>query len=189
MKASPSPRPDLFPPEMTTDHIAAVGKTGSEITRPQQRILTALEWWRSLGVTTPTRDQVGVLSNYTVSGGTFGNRVSELRAMGLVEYPADNVLQLTPAGEAAAGALSPPRSLDELRRRVDEILTVPQRKIFKVILDGHGKELPRTHIAEMSGYEVTGGTFGNRVSELRTLGLVVYPKKTTVAAAPLVTTW
>lgn len=152
---------------------------------PHERILDAIAWWQATGIDRPTRVQVGCVARYTPSGGTFTRYVSALSSEGLVAYPDSGTITLTPAGSASAMAPECAPSLASLHDGVRSILDGPHRKILDVLLHACGREVGRTEVAERAGYEATGGTFNRYVSHLSSLGLIRYPKRTTVAAAPI----
>lgn len=152
---------------------------------PCEKILDAIAWWKKAGVDVPTRVQVACVAGYTASGGTFNRYISTLSSDGLVEYPDSGSIDMTEAGRSMARWPEEPPSLDELHRRVGEILETPHRKILDVLLNAHGKEMARTTVAELAGYDASGGTFNRYVSHLSSMGLIRYPRKTTVAAAEI----
>jgi hypothetical protein len=152
---------------------------------PHERIIDAIAWWDSIGVGRPTRVQVAVVAGYTASGGTFMRYVSSLSGEGKIVYPDSGTLELTRAGWDAARAPDTPASLERLHAIALAVIDAPHRKIMHVLLRAGGRPVGRTEVAEQSGYEATGGTFMRYVSHLSGLGLVVYPRKTTVAAAPI----
>ena len=63
------------------------------------------------------------------------------------------------------------------------LLEAPHRRIMAVLLEARGGAMGRTEVAERAGYEASGGTFVRYISALSSLGMVTYPRKTTVAAA------
>lgn len=152
---------------------------------PHEKILDAIAWWKVAGVDRPTRVQVGCVAGYTASGGTFSRYVSALSSEGLITYPDAGTIDLTTTGQAKAEAPATAPTLEELHARVFEILEAPHRKILAVLIQAKGKELGRTNVGELSGYESSGGTFNRYVSHLSSLGLIRYPRKTTIAAAEI----
>lgn len=152
---------------------------------PHERILDSIAWWSSIGVSRPSRVQVAVVAGYTASGGTFMRYVSALSSEGKIAYPDTGTLELTDAGWRCAATPTIPTTLAGLHEATRALLDAPLRKILDVVLAARGEPVGRTEVAEQSGYEVTGGTFMRYVSSLSSLGLVVYPRKTTLAAAPI----
>ncbi|MGE3175837.1 MAG: DUF87 domain-containing protein [Vicinamibacterales bacterium] len=152
---------------------------------PHAKILSSIAWWKSIlpRGRFPSRDQVAAVAGYTARGGSFKTYVSALSTGGMLVYTADGGLDLTIDGEARAGPVRGPGSLRELHERVKAVLDAPLRKILDVLLPLRGAPLGRTEAAERAGYEASGGSWKTYVSRLSTLGMVVYPKKTSVAAA------
>ena len=151
---------------------------------PHRKILDAIAWWKAAGIEVPTRGQVAAVAVYAPTGGSFNRYISALSSMGLISYPDQGSIDLTPAGSAIARGPDVAPSIEELHQRVRQILDGPHTKILNVLLEAGGRELGRTAVAEQSGYEASGGSFNRYVSHLSSLKLIRYPKKTTVAAAP-----
>jgi hypothetical protein len=161
---------------------AAAGDLPEGLGSPHQKILDALAWWHQAGVDRPTRPQLAAVAGYAATGGTFARYVSALSSAGLICYPGNGEISLTTAGSKLARA---PRhaTLGDLHNAALNVLEAPHRKILTVLLQAKGAEMSRTQVAELAGYEATGGTFNRYVSALSSARMVRYPKKTTIAAA------
>lgn len=155
------------------------------INGPQQRILDALAWWASAGITEPSRIQVAVIARYSPSGGAFQNPLGSLRTMGLVEYPSSGSVALTAAGRAAANDPGEPATAAELHARLQGILNGPQWRILAPIIKAYPRAVSRASVAAAAGYEATGGAFQNPLGSLRSLGLIEYPAPGVVVALPV----
>jgi hypothetical protein len=166
-RAESAPRPPINSPVSRSQRPAPDG-----VTAPMVRILEALAFWTSIEIPQPTRAQVGAAAGYSYSSGNFGNLLGQLRAMGLVEYPAPNLVELTDAGMDAA-----PQGGEDMpvRDRLAKILTGPQAKILDT-LPTDGSEMSREELGAATGYSHTSGNFGNLLGQLRTLGLIEYPR-------------
>src|SRR3990172_168286 len=68
---------------------------------PQQRIVDAIAWMESIGVTEPETTAVAFLAGYTVGGGAFNNPKGALRTSGFIEYRGTR-LSLTDDGRRLA---------------------------------------------------------------------------------------
>lgn len=149
---------------------------------PHQKILDALAWWRAAGVDRPTRPQVAAVAGYAATGGTFARYVSALSSAGLISYPGNGEVALTTDGAKKANS---PRhaTLADLHQAALEVIAEPHRKILRVLLNAKGAEMSRTQVAELAGYEASGGTFNRYVSSLSSARMIRYPKRTTLAAA------
>ena len=159
--------------------------TGGEpsLTGPQRHLLGSLAWWAAMGHETPTRTQVAAFAGWTPKGSNLRNRLSELSARGLVDYPRPGVVRLTTAGKAAAPAPDLARTLlDSIR----SILTGPQSAILEAML-AQPMPMTRADLAGALGWEAGGSNLRNRLSELSALELVEYPAKGSVALQDWVT--
>ena len=152
------------------------------LTGPQQRVIDALAWWESFGVHQPTRPQLAFVAGYKPNGGTFNNYLGQLRnQLGLIEYPAGGTVSLTDVGRSKANPPEP-ATVEALHERVLEILSGPQSSVLQVVIGrGPDGEIQKADLAREAGYEPGGGTFNNYVGQLRTLGLVDYPRPGFVA--------
>jgi uncharacterized protein len=147
-----------------------------------QKILNAVAWWNAANVGAPTRFQVGFIAGYSANGGTFARYMSSLRSEGLVAGP-DGHVTLTPEGRRKAARPAAPPTLAALHASVLEQLDSGPAKILGVLIRARGGELGRTAVAEAAGFEASGGTFNRYCSTLKSLQLIRYPKKTTIAAS------
>lgn len=94
-------------------------------------------------------------------------------------------LHLTASGRACVTARLADATLAELHQRALGVLRSKSlAKILSVLLHARGRELGRTEVAERAGFEPGSGTFAKYCSKLRSFGVIVYPRKTTMAAAP-----
>lgn len=170
--STPAPKPSAPPPRRDSP---------GDISGPQQRVLDACAWWEALGFPTPSKLQVGFLAGYRVSkriGGTYGNILGQLRSEGLIEYPSTGNLELTGAGQEIANMADIERSTVGLQRAVHERLDNPESRVLQVIIDRYPEMLSKKEAGELAGYTVgerIGGTFGNILGRLRSLGLIMYP--------------
>lgn len=160
-------------------------REGGAIEGPLQKILDAIAWWANVGVDAPSRVQVAVVAGYTASGGTFTRYLSALSSKGMIVYPSKGDVAFTPGGKTAARFPDRVGTLRGLHEAVRGIIDGPHRKLMDVLLARRGHEMGRTELAELAGYEASGGTFNRYCSHLSSLGLIRYPKRTTVAAAKI----
>ena len=121
-----------------------------------------------------TRSQIAQLAGYTASGGTFGNYFGRLRRLGYIKESGDKV-QITMEGLSYIGedAPTPPSTTEELVAVWREKLLAGERKMLDVVLAAHPEAISKEELGEKSGYEWTGGTFGNYLGTLRRNELVV----------------
>lgn len=163
----------------------AAAKDGVALTGPQRRVIDSISWWNAFGIDHPTRVQTAHIAGYSPSGGSWRNTLSECRKLGLVKDFEGESLCMTALGKANAVCHPPTANFQELHARLMTRLNGPQKKVFSVLVSRE-RGMGRTEAAELAGYEASGGSFRNTCSELSSLGLVTYPNKTTIAAAPWV---
>lgn len=155
------------------------------LTGPQQKVLEAARWWEAVGVTEPTRQQIAFIARYSVNSGSFRNTLGRLRSNGLIDYPSENLVQLTPAGKQRIPEHAPHRDEAALHEAVRAQLSTPQRRILDALLPLRGGALSRDELAERTGYHVTSGSWRNCLGRMRTLGVIEYPRPDSVCASPL----
>jgi hypothetical protein len=179
------------PPQRRQPGRAAVqGAPPAEgLTGPQQRVLNAIAWWNAVGFERPTKQQVGFIANYRVGkkvGGTYGNVLGDLRSSGLIDYPAQSVVELTEEGRALAGSVAIAPTTEGIQAAAHARLAEPESRVLQVIIDAYPGDLSKKEAGEAAGYSVgdkVGGTYGNVLGRLRTLGFIDYPAPGRVVAA------
>jgi hypothetical protein len=144
---------------------------------PEQRILDAIAWLESIGVTEPEQPAVAFLAGYTYGAGGFNNPKGRLNQTGMVEYQPGSRIRLTDAGRAAANAPTAPATTEELHDRVLAKLPGPEQRILRPLLDCYPKAMRKNDLAHAAGYTPGAGGFNNPCGRLRSLGLIDYPTK------------
>lgn len=173
--AAPAPVVERIPEASVT---AAAG-----ITVPQQKILNALAWWEAFGIEQPTNEQVGFIAGYSPGSGNFNNLKGQLRSLGLLDYPQPGRTSLTDSGKETAEAPSIAVTQAEFHRHVRAKLSGPQLKLFDPVLVAYPDSLTSERVAEAAGYSAGSGNFNNLRGQLRTIGLIDYPRPGEVRAA------
>jgi hypothetical protein len=132
-----------------------------------------------------SRDQLGTLTGFASRGGTFGNYLGMLKRNGFVVE--EDGLSITPAGLAAVGKHRPSRPLttEEVLR-----LWLPRFKsgaatMLQQIAHRFPEGFSREELGALTGFEHTGGTFGNYVGMLKRNGLIVERDQRLIASAAL----
>lgn len=147
------------------------------LNKTQQRIIDALAWYESIGITEPTSLQVGAVALIDVTGGHFSNTVGPLSSGGLIER-GDGVIRLTDAGRAVAKLPARLNTLEEyhemLRSRVRKARSASGKtvEVLDAIIAGGGAELSSEEVGAAVGIDHTGGHFSNTIGPLGTLGLI-----------------
>lgn len=154
----------------------ALASGDGAFTNPQLTLLRALAWWTEMGHDEPTRPMLAAIAGWKPSGSNLKDRLSELSKLGLVSYPRTGFVTFTlkGAGKAPAPDLSA-TLIDSIRG----ILTGPQKKLFEILLKAR-KEMTRERLAEIVGWEPSGSNLKDRLSELSTLEIVLYPRRGSV---------
>lgn len=173
--------------------VSAAPRVASDtaLSGPQQRVLDALAWMEAVGFTAFTKVQVGFLAGYRVSkavGGTYGNVLGQLRAAGLIGYPAPGELVLTDAGRAVATPADVEQTTEGLQRAVFARLGETERRVLQVLVDAYPDPMSKQGVGAAAGYTVgpaVGGTFGNILGRLRSLALIDYPSPGQAVALPV----
>lgn len=181
-KPVPVPRPQIAAPRAAPSQVTMRQVEG--ITGPMQRILDAIAWMESIGVTEPEQTAVAFLAGYTVGGGAYNNPRGALRTMGLIDYRGSRLV-LTDAGRSVANVPDSALTNDELHRKVMERLPGPEQKILRVLLSVYPDAMGNDDLARAAGYEPGGGAYNNPRGRLRTFGLVDYPERGMVRASDI----
>jgi hypothetical protein len=161
------------------------------LTGPHQRVLDAMAWLEAVGFPQPTKIQVGFIAGYRVGkkvGGTFGNILGQLRSAGLIDYPAQGDAVLTDPGRALAEIPDIEQTTEGLQAAIYARLNEQERRVLEGIVESYPDAIAKQEAGERAGCTVgekVGGTFGNILGRLRSLGLVDYPTQGYVAAEPV----
>lgn len=117
--------------------------------------------------------QIGALTGFAPTSGTFGTYLSRLKTAGLVEQAGQGQFRLADPARAqellGADYHAPDRSA--LEDWVNQ-LGGGARRIYEVVLQGAGREFTKAELAAEVGMEPTSGTYGTYLSRLSTLGLI-----------------
>jgi hypothetical protein len=162
--ANPPPPPrtpgPATPPRPPRDRaVDRARPTGEGLTEPQQRILDVVAMLHRRGIP-PDRECVAAWLDLHPRGGSYGENLGALRAAGYLDG-----WTVTDHGAAAARDL--PTGVDAAL----EPLTEPQRRILRLAIDTKGT-LNRDDAAEQLGLHPRGGSYGENIGRLRTMGLL-----------------
>lgn len=161
------------PPVVTTRQESSHGTNG-ELTNPEQRILDAIAWMESLGITEPKQPAVAFLADYTHGSGGYNNPRGSLRTKGLVEYVPGNRIKLTDEGRALANKPEAALTNDDLHKKVLGNLPGPEQKLLKELIAAYPNSMSNEDLAAATGYTSGGGGYNNPRGRLRSLGLIDY---------------
>lgn len=119
-----------------------------------------------------SRTQLGTLSGFSPTGGTFSNYLSTLKRNGLIEE-SNKRLEMAPTGWRWLGAELIEITPSQWLSMWCEVLKAGERKMLEALVNTYPGTLTRLEIGQQTGYESTGGTFSNYLSTLRRNELVI----------------
>jgi hypothetical protein len=135
----------------------------------ERRILEVLAQRYPMKVTRP---QLGTLSKFKASGGTFGNYFSTLKRNGLLDESGGEIL-ITQQGLDYLGESVPePQTQEQLLDMWRSSLRAGEAKMLDELIGIYPASLSRVELGDRTGFTASGGTFGNYLSALRRNGLV-----------------
>lgn len=122
---------------------------------------------------TLTRSQLGTLTGFTPSGGTFQIYYSQLKRLGYFEEDLQGGVHVTPAGLEAAGEIpSAPSTHEDVMARWKQSLKRGAGEMLQAVVDAGPEGLTKQALAESTQFTESGGTFQTYLSILRRNGLV-----------------
>lgn len=148
--------------------------TGGTFTAPQKKVLRSLLFWATVGHRQPTRAMVAGLAGYSPSSGGFNNLLGGLKTAGAIDYPEPGKVSVLPAAGYHDTMLR-----DEAKQVLRSTLSAPQMKIVEAIPPGG--TLTRERLGDLTNYSPTSGGFNNLLGSLRSLDIISYPAKGSVA--------
>ncbi len=114
-----------------------------------------------------TKVQLGLLSGYSPKSGGFGNALAQMNVMNLIKR--DN-------GMISINEINEEYATEEIEGTSQELwskkLGLCSRKIFEFLLENGYEEFSKDQIADMVGYSVSSGGFGNALAQLNSLGFI-----------------
>lgn len=158
---------------------------GSDLSRPQLRILEVLAWFDRLGVNQVKRETAAVLSGVSPTSSGFEKNIGRLRTLGCVDYPVDGFVALTDDGRGRIGEPPEIRGVEELHQAWLKVLPRPQGAILELAVRAWPEALPKEEVATLVNVSPTSSGFEKNLGRLRSLGAVVYPAHGQVRASDL----
>lgn len=140
--------------------------TGEPLGRCARALLTALAQYPE----GRTKNQIAILSGYSVTSGGFANALASIRSHGFAVGPSDHI-RITPEGVTALGSFDPLPTGLELLAYWKRELPRCEAKILGV-LENTQAPLSKEELGKQTGYSDTSGGFANALSRLRTLELI-----------------
>lgn len=157
----------------------------ASVNGPQQAILDAIAFFNSVGIDSPTREQVAFMARVSSVSSGYEKNLSTMRTAGMIDYPAGGLLALTDFGRALVSPSMSAPNIDELQEAVYRRISAPQAAILKVLMDAYPKAMDREKLAERANQSETSSGFEKNLSRLRSLGLIHYPSRGEAAALPV----
>jgi len=118
-----------------------------------------------------TPAQLGTLSGFTPSGGTFQQYLRTLKKAGYV-VEKDSWLELTADGVAAAGGTPPaPQTTDEVLAMWRDALRAGERAMLDTLVQLHPDSTSKGALGAQTGFTASGGTFQQYLRTLVKNGL------------------
>lgn len=109
---------------------------------------------------TLTRTQLGTLSGFTPSGGTFNTYFGDLKRRGFVTEDSSKNVVVTQEGMDYVGEVpKSPRTHEEIMAMWRRNLRAGEMRILEVLVDAYPECLSREELANSSEFTFTGGTF------------------------------
>lgn len=161
-------QPPSRPQQVSAARSRPVPETSSAdvIDGAQQKILDTIAMLKTRGLT-PDREMLARwhrLSKRTglhPTGGTYGQNLASLRAQGLIVG-----CELTESGEKLAKEIE--SGFEAACATVDG----GQERILRVLFESNGQSFSRETLAAALDLHPTGGTYGQNLARLRTMGLI-----------------
>jgi Mn-dependent DtxR family transcriptional regulator len=153
-----------------------------KVNRYQQDLLNGLAELEALGIEEPTRRQLGFVTAKSAKSSHFSNMISALRTAGIVDYPHDGNIALTPVGRSLARSDGRPNSLADLHERVRRLLNGYQVRIFDAVVAIYPHDISREELAEKIEASPDSSHFANMISALRTAEVITYSRQGHVRA-------
>jgi hypothetical protein len=144
-----------------------------DLSPAQRRVIESLEFWRSIGHHTPSREQVAAVAGYSPNSSSFTNMLGALRTAGHIDYPMGGTVRLN-SSVGRAGM-----DFGQARDKMLSVLSPAQKRLVDAAKTKG--QLTNEELAERSGYSSSSSSFTNMRGALRTLGILEYPQSGSVA--------
>lgn len=130
-----------------------------------------------------TKSQVGALTGFKHTGGTFNTYMSDLRRSGYIKTEG-SLIHATEEGIEFLGDSVPatPATHDEVMALWRKALREGAYKMLEVIVDSSTQGISKEELAAQVGIASSGGTFNTYISNLRSNGLIHTEQGVMVAA-------
>jgi hypothetical protein len=168
---------------IVTPPLSVASAPAAEVAGPEQRILDALAWLESVGLTSASNAAAAFLAGYSHKSTSYTNPRGALNQRGLISYPSPGQVALTAEGRVLARAPNMPLTTKELHDQVFAKLGGPEQRILRPLLEAYPHPLTNDDIATCAGYSASSTSYTNPRGRLRSLELIDYPAPGSVRAA------
>ncbi|HLJ73181.1 MAG TPA: DUF853 domain-containing protein, partial [Thermoanaerobaculia bacterium] len=159
--------------------------SGEALPPAKQRVLNALAFLEGIGLPSADRSQLALLAKASPTSSAFANNLGALRTAGLIDYPGQSRVALTPDGRAIASTEDVPQTSEELHAELQRILPPAKWRIVAPLIETYPNALDKVTLAEAAGASPTSSAYANNLGSLRTLGVIDYPRQGEVIASPV----
>jgi hypothetical protein len=173
----------VVPPKQNTP--PAMGFDTALMNGPQQRMVNALAWAESVGITQMDKTQLALFSDQSPKSSAFSNNLGALRTSGWVAYPSKGLVTFTDEGRKVAQVGDGPTTDTELHSMLFNKLPKPQVAMLQVLIQSYPNAVSKEEISEITGASLTSSAFSNNLGRLRSLKLIDYPAQGMVVALPV----
>lgn len=158
------------------------------MTKPQLKLLETLSDMELLGIVPAPKTSLAALAGVSSKSSAYTNNLGRLRTIACIDYRNGDVV-LTDKGRdlglAPGFVRRPLLTLQDIHQRWLNVVTQPQARILRPLLDAYPKAMTKEHLAQAAEASPTSSAYTNNLGALRTLGAITYPEKGTVAASTL----
>lgn len=183
MAVAPAPRisiPDPGPSLGCRPITTPARETNGGLNSTARKMLSTLVQWHPRGL---SRGQLAAFVGIKSNTGSYGNRLSDLRTAGFMSE-SDGKIFATDAGCRFIGKdrQPAPRTSREVMALWQGKLNSTAYRLLEILVEHRGRPVHRADLAKRAGISPDTGSYGNRLSELRTALLMVDVERGYVAA-------
>lgn len=158
--------------------VRTVYETGDDVklNNPQQRIIDAIAWMESIGLTAPKKSIIAFLADQQ---GVPEGYVKNLLGLSKADMIRDNKgesLELTDAGRARANQPDQVITQEELQSRIMSRLGTQKANILKVLIDAFPEPVSIAALGEQTGQDKTPAGYSKNLTTLQTFGIITKNK-------------
>lgn len=118
-----------------------------------------------------SRSQIGILSGYSASSGSFNNSISKLRTLGYLSGNSDQ-LMITQEGIKNVGTYEKLPEGEALHQYWINKLPKCEGVVLNCLIQNYPNSMSKIILGESTNYSDGSGSFNNALSKLRTLELI-----------------